>query len=109
VVRSYVYVGDVLDLSLRLALDGATPSPCLFDTRGEVDVEMADLVKQIEAVLLPHARSTPRQADRTLSGSVYLGKAEPMGQFCRDYELSRVDLAEQIRMTAEDIAARHGG
>lgn len=106
VLRSYVFVGDILSLSLAILIDSASESPLTFDTRGDEDVEMADLARRIESALLPEPRSLLRTADPSAKGSTYLGKPEPMRALLARYGQQLMPLDQQIRLTAQDIGLR---
>jgi nucleoside-diphosphate-sugar epimerase len=106
VMRSYVHVADILTLSLAWLLDDAAASVITFDTRGAEDIEVADLARHIESLLLDAPRSHPRVADGSLPGNIYLGNPEPMRSLCRTYGVTLQNLNSQILQTAEDIALR---
>ena len=106
VVRSYVHVGDILALSFAWLTDQTPHAPVLMlDTHGEEAIEIADLVRRIEQVMLGEVRSDPRQADAQAPSSIYLGKAEPMQSLCAQYDIKIQSLEAQIRDTAEYIQA----
>jgi nucleoside-diphosphate-sugar epimerase len=107
VLRSYVAVEDILTLCFSWLLDPAvTESSLVFDTRGEEDVEVGDLARRIEMVLLNQMRSIIRVADTAAPSNIYVGKPEPMRQLCAHYRIELQSLNKQIRLTAEDIMRR---
>lgn len=103
VVRSYVHVRDVLELAIASLLAVTIASPIRFDTRGECDVEIAQLAHAVETALCGATRSMLRTADATLAGSIYLGAAEPMRQLYRQLGMTPLPLAAQIADTAAYI------
>lgn len=106
VIRSYVHVHDIFALCFSALLDASRPSPLIFDTRGDEDVEIADLARRIEAHLARPVRSPLRVADANLPGSVYVGSADSMRQLLADYGLTLTPLDQQIHETADDIIRR---
>jgi nucleoside-diphosphate-sugar epimerase len=108
VTRSYVHVHDIFALCLCALLDKEQKSPLIFDTRGDEDIEIADLAHRVETVLARKTRSPLRVADTGLPGSFYVGSREPMQALLAGYGLTLASLDRQIQDTADDIIRRRG-
>jgi UDP-glucuronate decarboxylase len=105
VVRSYVHVGDLVNLAFAMML-GEGPLPLeAFDTAGEREIEVGEMAELAASVLghpgmeilRPHFDGSPE--DR------YVGDPSTLNFLARSYEVELQMLARQIRDTAQYIDA----
>lgn len=106
VVRSYVHVKDLLQLCLLVLLDTAQPTPLVFDTQGQEDVEIETLAKKVADVIANGHYPIQREADFSLPENRYVGDGSTMRALMKHYDMVPMSLEQQILETAEDIAAR---
>lgn len=101
VVRSFVAIGDLIDLAVAelIAMDG--PQQLTFDTAGET-VEIGALAEAVVATL-GVSSGIERDIDPGAPDNVYVGDREKMTQLLARHGLSLTPLAEQIRQTAEGL------
>ena len=104
VYRSYLHVGDVLELSLRYLLDETEvlPEP-FFDTVGDEVVEVGELACKVLEVL--DCRHLPINRPPLLDGveNRYVGDPVKLRELLRLYEFELIPLTEQILSTATYI------
>jgi nucleoside-diphosphate-sugar epimerase len=100
VVRSYVHVGDVVELAFAVMIGAVAAPSGPFDTAGEREVEVGDLARLAAAVLgrpgLPVERPplADARADR------YIGDGTVLSQLAAEHRLPLRELPEQIIATA---------
>lgn len=101
VVRSYVAIGDLVELALAELLATEGPAQLTFDTAGET-VEIGELAEAVVATL---GVSSPieREVDAQAPDNVYVGDREKMVELVARHQLSLTPLSEQIRQTAEGL------
>lgn len=100
VYRSYIYVGDLLELTLKMLLDDSRPR-LLFDTAGEEVVEVGQLARLVADVLGRPEVPIFRDFDETASSDRYVGDGAMLFDYARRWEVGLRPLAEQIRRTAD--------
>ncbi len=101
VERSYVHVGDVVGLALAILLD-PTNEAVAFDTAGERVVEVGELAAMVrDLVGRPDLDIGRPPVDASRPADRYVGDGAAMTALARRYGLARLDLAEQVRQTAE--------
>jgi UDP-glucuronate decarboxylase len=100
VVRSYVGVGDLLNVAFAHLLgDCREPYDC-FDTAGEREVEVVELAEIVKAVVNPTS-SIIRPALSSGKEDRYVGDGALFGSLANRYGVGLRDLREQVRETAE--------
>jgi nucleoside-diphosphate-sugar epimerase len=104
VIRSYVGVGDLLNVAFAHLLDESTDTYDWFDTAGDCEVEVLGLAERVRAVVNPsisitRAALTSTEADR------YVGDGTKFRFLASRYGLSLQDLDGQVRETAEYLGA----
>lgn len=107
VLRSYVYVGDLLGLALSIVL-AREPSIELFDTAGEMPVEIGELARLAATTL---GRSDPailRDFDPTLSADRYVGNPDRIRALFRAHGIAPLSLSDQVARTAAYLYAAVG-
>jgi len=100
VIRSYVHVGDFVDLAFAIMVGDGPAPPEAFDTAGEREIEVGDLATLAAAVLgqpeiailRPDFDGTP--ADR------YVGDPSVLNVLARSYGIRFRTLPQQIEDTA---------
>ena len=103
VYRSYVYVGDLIALSLEIMLDGARPHET-FDTAGAKIVEVGELADRI-CILLGHPNAPiHRQWREGVRADRYVGDFNRMAALAERHEVPLLPLDEQIIRTAEFLS-----
>ncbi len=101
VERSYVHVGDVVGLALAVLLD-PTNEAVAFDTAGERVVEVGELAAMVrDLVGRPDLDIGRPPVDASRPADRYVGDRAAMTALARRHGLARLDLAEQVRQTAE--------
>jgi nucleoside-diphosphate-sugar epimerase len=100
VVRSYVGVGDLLNVAVaHLLADRGEPYD-YFDTAGEREVEVLELAEVVKAVV-NHASSIIRPALLPGKEDRYVGDGAIFRSLANRYGVTLRDLREQVRETAE--------
>jgi nucleoside-diphosphate-sugar epimerase len=100
VVRSYVHVADLVDLSFAVML-GDGPVPMIaFDTAGECEVEAGELADLAAAVLGSPGMSIQRPPLDGSRPDRYVGDASVLDELSARYGIEMRDLASQIEDTA---------
>jgi UDP-glucuronate decarboxylase len=100
VVRSYVHVGDLVELAFAIML-GEGPAPIgPFDTAGEQEIEVGQLAELAASVLGKPGMAIRRPPIDDSVTDRYVGDSSPMDSLCRDYQLEMRRLPSQIEDTA---------
>jgi nucleoside-diphosphate-sugar epimerase len=105
VIRSYVHVGDVLDIVFScLTTPDSSAAPVFFDTVGEEKIEIGDLAARVALVLgRPESKiiRPPWDDSRT---DIYLGNEVAFGELIQQYDIKLRSLDQQIFDTADYLA-----
>ena len=105
VVRSYVHVGDLVDLAFTIMLrDGPAPRQA-FDTAGEREIEVGELAELVASVLGEPGMEVLRPALDGTPADVYAGDPVVMNLLARAYEIDLKQLPRQIEDTARYMRA----
>ena len=107
VLRSYVYVGDLLALCLGLALS-AVPLVEIFDTAGEASVEIGDLARLVAASLGRQDHPVLRDRDPAAPEDRYLGDPARLRALFGRAGIAPLRLRDQIVRTAAYLDAEAG-
>ena len=102
--RSYVDVEDLAALAVALADDG--PADVVFDTAGEVVVEVGELAERVARVLGQPGMPVERTWDPAAPADEYVGDGELMRELASDQHVALRDLDDQIARTAEWLGTR---
>jgi UDP-glucuronate decarboxylase len=104
VLRSYYYIGDLLELCLGLLLRTDTPATLCFDTAADETVELEELARHVIAVL--KLDQVPQRAalDPALAPDRYVGDRTAIAGLEQRLGLRPLGLDRQIAATARYIA-----
>ena len=106
VVRSYVHVGDLVDLSFAAMLgDGPLPD-VPFDTAGEREIEVGELAQFTASVLGQPAMEIVRPPIDHSRSDRYVGDPTLINSLARSYGIEMRALARQVEDTAHFLATR---
>jgi UDP-glucuronate decarboxylase len=100
VMRSFMHVKDILSIALAQMLDAPVKGAFVYDTAGEKVVEMADLAREIAAIIRPDVAINRPPADETKQ-DIYVGDATVIHTLARRYVIFLAPLDAQIRDTAD--------
>lgn len=103
VVRSYLHAGDLLQLALGALLLRPVDSPFLFDTEGEVAIELGDLARRCAAVLGRPEAEIHRATFDGRPDDVYVGDGTAMRALAAALNLPLRCLDVQIAETAAGL------
>lgn len=103
VLRSYVYVGDVIELGVRRLLQQVAPLQLVFDAAGEEVVEVGELADRVRSVLSAEDIAIERQAFTSHHENRYVGDATMLRKLAGEFGTVLIPLDEQILRTAEFI------
>lgn len=103
VYRSYLYVGDLIALSLYMILRGPV-SQFVFDTAGLEVVEVGELADRIRQALDRADVPVIRKWDADAKPDLYVGDGGSLQGWAAHFGLPLVGLDEQIRRTADYLA-----
>jgi nucleoside-diphosphate-sugar epimerase len=104
--RSYVDVEDLAALALALAESPDAGDDLVFDTAGEVVVEVGELAERIARVLGRADAEIVRDRDDSLPEDVYVGDGTAMREHAARHGIELRELDEQIARTAEWLRYR---
>jgi nucleoside-diphosphate-sugar epimerase len=104
VIRSYVHVEDLLDVCLAdMATDSA---PAVFETAGELEIEVGDLARRVAQVLgVPDHPIQRPPLDPALTPDRYVGDGTAWRERLARHGLTGRSLDQQIADTAAYLAA----
>jgi nucleoside-diphosphate-sugar epimerase len=102
VLRSYVAIEMLMSVVLGVLTEGA-PGAVRFETAGEVVVEVGELAQAVAAALGAPGVDRPNY-DPDASADRYVGDGSAFDDLARLYGAAPIDLATQIRQTADFIA-----
>jgi UDP-glucuronate decarboxylase len=100
VVRSYVAVGDVVQLALALLLDGESTQ---FDATGDRAVEVEELAGAVRTALGQPDLPIVRERDPAVPEDRYVGDPQRIVELSARHGLSLAPLDDQIRATARSL------
>jgi UDP-glucuronate decarboxylase len=103
VVRSYVHAGDLLLLVLGALLLRPMADPLLFDTEGELAIEVGDLARRCVRVLGVAEAAIHRPNPENLPDDVYVGDGATMRTLAAALSLPLRPLDTQIADTAAGL------
>jgi len=104
VLRSYYYIGDLLELSLGLLLRTDVTAALCFDTAADETVELDALARRVGAVLGRNAAPQRAPLDPALAADCYVGNRTAIAALERQLGLQPLGLDQQIDATARFIA-----
>jgi len=106
VLRSYYYIGDLLELCFGLLLRADAAPVLRFDTAAEEVVELEPLARRVAAVLGKAAAPAPARSalDPALPADRYVGERAGVAALEAMLGLRPMALDEQISRTADYIA-----
>lgn len=108
VLRSYYYIGDLLELCLGLLLRDDAPATACFDTATDEAVELDALARRVAAVLGRHDAPQRAPLDPALPPDRYIGERSAIAALEQQLGLQPLDLDRQIAATARYIAQELG-
>jgi nucleoside-diphosphate-sugar epimerase len=100
VLRSYYYIGDLLELCLGLLLRGGLPAPHTFDTAADETVELEALARRVAAVLSSSAGPRRAPLDPDAQADRYVGDRQAIAALEQALGVRPLDLDAQIAATA---------
>ena len=100
VLRSYVYVGDVIEICVRWLLQENDQLKIIFDTVGQEVVEVGDLARRVAIVLSGNALKMERPAITESRVDRYVGDDAEQQALCETLGYKFIGLDDQIRRTA---------
>ncbi len=103
VYRSYVYVGDVIELAVRQLLASDSAKPVIYDTRGSDIVEIGDLARIICRVLARPDFAIDRPPVSDSKADNYLGSPQPWADILSRENYNLLPLRQQIEYTVRYI------
>lgn len=107
VIRSYVHVRDLIDVCFADLLLGGGDGPAVFETAGEVEIEVGDLARRIADLLgrpdLPVERPP---LDPSKTADRYVGEPADWRHRLERHGIVPIGLDDQILDTAAHLAAR---
>lgn len=107
VLRSYVYVGDLIGLCLAIATDIDRPR-VVFDTAGETTVEIGDLATMVLDVTGRSELGIERDLDASLAPDRYVGDRAAIDRLWQHHRIDPLDLRAQVERTARFLYATAG-
>jgi nucleoside-diphosphate-sugar epimerase len=106
VIRSFVHVGDLLDVCLAALLDPAGAPFTQFDTAGSESIEVGELARRACRLLGRTDAPIQRPPLGADPADAYVGDPSGWNALCRRYGVTARDLDAQIVDTAADLAVR---
>jgi nucleoside-diphosphate-sugar epimerase len=104
VVRSYVHVGDLVDLIVATLLDPEPVPVAAFDTAGEREIEVGELARLAASVLGHPEMPIERPPVDSGRSDRYVGDPAVMHQLARRAGIELKPLPAQIEDTARFMA-----
>ncbi len=105
VVRSYVHVVDLVDLTFAMML-GEDPIPLeAFDTAGEREIEVGELAELAASVLGQPGMAIQRPPLEDIPVDRYVGDSALMNALANSYRIEMKALPDQIKDTAAYLEA----
>lgn len=107
VLRSYYYVGDLVQLCTAILLGQQVPEAVRFDTAGDDVVELGALAAMVAETLAPAGGTSAAvlraPLDPALGEDRYVGARAGIAALERACALTPLSLAAQVAATADDI------
>ena len=98
--RSYVYVGEVVELAFQIMLGLVNSPNTPFDTRGSEVIEIEELAARCIKVLgKMNIRIERPEIDSSKIENSYVGSEEPISSIYANAKLKRMNLNQQIELT----------
>ena len=104
VFRSYIHVADLVTLGFDMLLNPRSDDVAIFDTAGEVTLELSELAYAIRKVLDKPDTVIHRPEVVMDKDDRYVGQAEQFSRMMRSHGLTMRDINVQIHDTAEYLA-----
>jgi nucleoside-diphosphate-sugar epimerase len=101
VIRSYVHVQDLVALAMAVLLDESGKTPPVFDTAGELELEVEALAHRAVQVLQRQDLPILRPALTTAMANRYVGDPARMIELAQRYRLRLAPIDKQILDTAQ--------
>jgi UDP-glucuronate decarboxylase len=101
VIRSYVYVADLVDLGFAMMLGDEALPTTPFDTAGEREIEIGELAELVASVLGRPGTAIQRPPSDGSPADRYVGNQRAMTELLRSFAIKRHDLLTQIQATAD--------
>ncbi|WP_233252106.1 NAD(P)-dependent oxidoreductase [Limnohabitans sp. 2KL-17] len=102
VIRSYYFIGDLIELCVQLLLNKVTPGTVCFDTAGGEIVELGELAQRVSSVLVEYKPQAvvrlPIQDDAVADR--YVGNREQISALEKSLCMQLRSLDQQITLTA---------
>lgn len=105
VIRSYYFIGDMIELCLQLLFKQTTAAVKCFDVAGDEIIELGELAQRVATVLADHAPSSTKRLPM-LDNAVedrYLGNRNRIEELEIHMGLHPMTLDNQIRVTSRYI------
>jgi UDP-glucuronate decarboxylase len=102
VLRSYYFIGDLVELCVQLLFSQSTAVTECFDVAGEEIIELGELAQRVVSVLADHA-SAPIQRMTMLDNAVedrYIGNNQRIKELAINLGLHPMPLDQQIKTTS---------
>ncbi len=100
VVRSYVHVGDLVELAFAIMMGQKGAPREAFDTAGDGEIEVGDLAKLVASVLGESGMEIQRPAPDDTPADRYVGDSALIQSLARSYGIAMKTLSTQIEDTA---------
>lgn len=104
VIRSYVGVGNLLDVAFARLLDDTSESYECFDTAGEREVEVLELAETVRRLVNPSVSIVRPQFSHSPIDR-YVGDGTRFRSLAQGYGISLHDLNQQVSDTADYLGA----
>ena len=102
VIRSYYFIGDLIELCVKLLLNQVTPGRVCFDTASGEIVELGELAQRVTSVLVEYTPQAvvrlPIQDDAVADR--YVGNREQISALEKSLGMQLRSLDQQITLTA---------
>lgn len=102
VIRSYYYIGDLIELCLKLLFSQTSPQTECFDTASNEVVELSELARHVAAVMTDYSPViSPRlpMQDEAIENR-YVGDRTRIAELEKHLCIKPITLDEQIRLTS---------
>ena len=105
VVRSYVHVGDLVELAFAIMMGQKAAPREAFDTAGDGEIEVGELAKLVASVLGESGMEIQRPPLDDTPADRYVGDSAMIQSLARSYGIEMKTLSTQIQDTAEFMMA----
>jgi UDP-glucuronate decarboxylase len=105
VIRSYYYIGDLIELCLKLLFNQTSPKAECFDTASKEVVELSELAKHVASVMSNYSpaisQRLPMQSDAVENR--YVGNRTRIEELEKRLGIKPISLEAQISLTSQYI------